>query len=193
MSRTPYMASLQVVRPTSGGKQLRDLRTRKNIRLNGYDYSRTGRYFITICVKAGHEMFGTIVDGNMQLSEYGRSAEHNLVELAAHIKGIRIDKYVIMPNHVHMILIVDSDVGTRYIASAENDSALKSKQTVSRAIQQYKASVTRDSKIGGLWQPRFHDHIIRDESEYRKIWHYIDKNPPHWQEDYYYMENRTKV
>jgi hypothetical protein len=73
------------------------------------------------------------------------------------------------------------DERTPYMASLP----IKSKQTVSKAIQQYKASVTRDTAISELWQPRFHDRIIRNEDEYWKIWKYIDENPLNWENDEY--------
>jgi len=94
-------------------------------------------------------------------------------------------------------MIVTENVGMRYIASGEPISEdkrtpymvslqAKSKQTVSKTIQQYKASVSRDTAIIGLWQSRFHDHIIRNEDEYQQKWHYIDQNPAKWAEDEFY-------
>ena len=191
---------------------MKDLPVRKNIRLKDYDYSKSGYYFITICTRCREFMFGTIENNVVILEEYGIVAERNLINIPLHIQNVRIDKYVVMPDHVHLILVNSGNVGTRYIASgyvASEESrtpcmaslreksnagnvgtryiasgciasAEKSKQTISKAIQQYKASVSRDTGVTGLWQPRFYDHIIRDEAEYQRIWQYIDENPARW-------------
>ena len=160
---------------------MRELTARKNIRLQGYDYSRKGCYFITVCVKDKYEMFGVIAGGKMSLSEYGRIAERNLGDISAHIQGVYVNKFVVMPNHIHMILVVDAAARENTVVSTR----AKSKQTVSKTIQQYKASVSRESGICGLWQPRFHDHIIHGEDEYKAIWRYIDENPANWAGDKY--------
>ncbi len=195
-----------------GEHMTRELPIRKHIRLKGYDYSKKGRYFITICVKGRHEMFGRIVAGRMFLSDYGKIAKRNIVDLSLHVEGFKIEKFVVMPNHVHMIMFVYDHIGTRYIASADKTTKvqyeqkqqslheqraahmasiqMRSKKIVPKAIQQYKASVTRDTGIYGLWQPRFHDHIIRDEEEYKYIWHYIDNNPARWEEDCFYVPTK---
>lgn len=88
--------------------------------------------------------------------------------------AVAIDKYVIMPNHVHMIIFLHGDDGRPKVAP-----------TVSRIMQQFKGSVTK--QIGfSLWQKLFHDHIIRNEQEYQRIWQYIDTNPLKWEEDCFY-------
>jgi REP element-mobilizing transposase RayT len=181
---------------------------RKSIRLKGYDYSSPGYYFITICVKNGRKMFGNVVDGQLELTECGTIAERNLINIPHHVKDVIVDKYVVMPNHVHIIVVVGtryiasdtryiaSDKRTPYMASLQDNGDVgtpymvsvqaKSKQTLSKAMQQYKASVSRDTAISGLWQPRFYDEIIRNEEAYRNIWRYIDENPMRWNEDMYY-------
>jgi len=160
-----------------------DFPIRKSIRLKDYDYSSEGYYFITICAKNKAKVFGDFVDGKFQLTECGEIAERNLMGIKEHIENVYVDKYVVMPDHIHLILVVTDGEGVRtpYMASVRaNPCALsaleKSKQTVSRAVQQYKASVSRDTKINGLWHSRFYDRIIRDEIEYREIWQYIDNN-----------------
>ena len=178
---------------------MRELPVRKNIRLKGWNYGNAGCYFITICVKNKHEMFGKVLDGKMMVNEHGAIAERNIINIPRHINHVSIDKYAVMPNHVHIIVRITENVGTPYMASAEPPSAeppfaetrtpcmaslqIKSKQTLSKAMQQYKASVTRETAIAGLWQERFHDHIIRDEAEYQRVWQYIESNPERWTED----------
>ena len=159
---------------------MKELPVRKNIRANGYDYSSTGHYFITLCVKDRHEILGTVV---------GMTAPgHPLVELTpigqcvaetiqmANRNNVRIDKYVIMPNHIHMIVVLDHRA---------DDRGRSSLQQVVRSIKSF---VTK--RYGSpLWQSRFHDHIIRNEAEYQRIWQYIDENPLRWTEDEYFIED----
>jgi len=158
-----------------------DLPKRKPNRLHGYNYLQNGAYFITICVKGRRESFGKIVGGDahiapniFQLSEYGIAAEK-------YITGIMgIDKYVIMPNHVHMIIcIYPEQAGTMWASSPTT------RQSISQLVKSYKTLVSKE--IGySVWQRSFHDHIIRNEKEYQEIWRYIDENPLKWEEDSLY-------
>jgi len=90
-----------------------------------------------------------------------------------------IDKYVIMPNHVHMIIKLS-------VVQEENGRPMAA-PTISRIVNQFKGSVSKQIEYS-LWQKLFHDHIIRDEAEYQKIWRYIDENPSRWTEDSYYTK-----
>jgi len=120
-------------------------------------------------------MLGRIVGANcvrQHLSEYGIIVENEIKVLSETYNLVEVVKYVVMPNHIHMIISI-SDGGRTQFAP-----------TVSRMVKQFKGLVTK--RIGfSLWQKSFHDHIIRDESEYRRIWQYIDENPQHWDEDEY--------
>ena len=151
------------------------LLVRKKIRLEGYDYSNAGCYFITICVKDEHEVFGHVVGAIsnrpcMELSEIGKIAERTISELN---KGIVIDKYVIMPNHVHMFIRIEDNGRTEFAP------------TISSIIRFYKSRITK--QIGySIWQKSYHDYIIRNEKNYQYIWQYIDENPARWVEDRYY-------
>lgn len=137
----------------------------------------------------------------MALNQTGEIASRHIQGIKEHIAGVTVANYVVMPNHIHIILLVaPPTVGTRYIVSANRLPCMapetrtpcmaslqeKSKKTVPRAIQQFKASVSRETQIRGLWQPRYHDHIIRNEQEYQKIWDYITTNPSKWEEDCFY-------
>ena len=150
---------------------------RKNIRLKDYDYGQNGAYFITICVKDKHEMLGAVVGTNCvrpQLSEYGMVVEKEIATLNSTYKNVKVDKYIVMPNHIHIIIFITAENGrTQFVP------------TISQIIKQFKGAITK--KTGAFfWQPRFHDHIIRDEKEYLHIWQYIDENPAKWTEDEYY-------
>ncbi len=172
----------------SGGDAM-ELPKRKKIRLDGYDYSSCGAYFVTICVKDRHELLGEIIVGDdahivphVQLSQYGMVAQKYMDGI------IGINKCVIMPNHIHMIIITDErKSGT--MSNPENGtmwaSSPTTRQSISQLIKSFKILVTKE--IGfSIWQRSFHDHIIRNEQDYLKIWKYIDTNPQKWEEDCFY-------
>jgi len=161
-----------------------ELPTRKPVRLNGYDYSNAGYYFITICVKDGYELLWDILPVSSDtvvgaafcrppLSGIGKIVEYEIAILSRTYEDVTIDQYVVMPNHVHMIVRI-SDSGRQNAAP-----------TVPRIIGQWKRTISM--KIGfSLWQKSYHDRIIRDEAEYQRICQYIDENPARWEEDEYY-------
>jgi len=152
---------------------------RKNIRLKGYDYSSEGYYFVTFCVKEGHEILWipTPVGARIArplLSEVGEVINKAIENIPQVYALVRIDKYVIMPNHIHMIMVIDNDCGRAMRAP-----------TISTVINQLKGYVTK--QIGcSIWQKLFHERVIRDEVEYQRIWQYIDQNSAQWAEDEYY-------
>ena len=156
---------------------MKDLPVRKNIRLSGYDYSKAGCYYITLCIKERHELLwkSTPVGAHNvrpQLSDVGVIIESAIENIPKIYPSVKIDKYVIMPNHIHMI-IVQGSLGRAMRAP-----------TISRIINQMKGYVTK--QVGySMWQKLFHDHIIRDEAEYQRIWKYIDENPVSWAVDEY--------
>ena len=151
---------------------------RKRLRLQDYDYSQNGAYFITVCTKGRKQLLSRIVGRGafaapqVELTECGKIAER-------YIKSIPgIDKYVIMPNHVHLIIVI-----------AENDGAVRAPhptQSISTRIGAMKSLVSKE--IGySIWQTSFHDHIIRTEQDYAEIWQYIDTNPLTWESDCFYQ------
>ena len=172
---------------------MKELPVRKSIRLKGYDYSRAGYYFVTICVKNRHEMLGKVVGRDVliapphvQLSEYGEIADKHINKINLVCDGFRVDKYVIMPNHIHMIIIKTYDgVG------AANDGAMKTSRPTSASIpniiRSFKTMVTKE--IGfSLWQERYHERILRNEEEYRIRWNYIKNNPAKWADDDFFVK-----
>ena len=165
-----------------------ELQIRKNIRLYGYDYSSAGYYFITICVKDRKELLGKVVGDDahivppiVELSEYGIITEKYINNINKMNQDIFVDKYIIMPNHIHMILVLRNaqDSGTM---RASSPTASK----IPGTIRSMKILVTKECGFS-FWQRSFHDHIIRDEAEYRSIWQYIDVNPALWDEDMYHV------
>jgi REP element-mobilizing transposase RayT len=159
----------------------RELPVRKKIRLEGYDYSSNGAYFLTFCVKDGHSMLCSIDVGANSvrplLSDIGKTVEYAITQIPIRYPMITVDKYVIMQNHIHIILIIRSDDDGRTLFAP----------TISRVIKQFKGFITK--QIGfSLWHTSFHDRIIRDKEEYEQKWRYIDNNPVNWAEDEFYFE-----
>jgi len=158
-------------------------RERKPNRLPGYDYSGSGYYFVTICTKNKIDYFGRIKSGKILLSEIGHFATEYWLEIPRHFEAISIGEYVIMPNHIHGIVGIES-VGNANLRSLPD----RSKMLLSKAIQQYKSAVTRKIRNNYRehpfgWQKSFHDHIIRNDIALYRIRKYIQNNPLKWEYD----------
>ena len=164
----------------------KELPVRKKNRLQRYDYSQNGAYFVTICVKDMHELLWEQAPVGARiarpLSSIGETVKNVIESIPAVYQTVCIDKYVIMPNHIHMIICLENSGHT---AQKDHGRAMRA-PTISTIINQFKGYVTK--QIGfSIWQKLFHDRIIRDEAEYQRIWQYIDQNPARWTEDYYYI------
>ena len=159
-----------------------DLPKRKSPRLPGYDYSANGAYFITICTKGKKPIFGPV--GADSIS--ARMVERTFLERIKKFQQVKTPIYVVMPNHFHAILVIER---------ADMESA----PTVSEVVKEFKRYSTLEYiklvKAGlvtafeeRIWQRSFHDHIIRDEKGFLKIWNYIEGNPSKWEEDCFYVK-----
>lgn len=175
-------------------------------RLQKWDYSNNGAYFITICTQNRHHFFGYIQNQEMQLSEIGKLAEKFWYEIPNHFSMIELGNFVVMPNHVHGILIIDkpndeSFVETRQclVSTVETNSIIGSsrfqnqgKNTISSIVGSYKSIVTKMSRQinpNFAWQSRFYDHIIRNSKSFDTIQNYIEQNPLKWKEDTFYSNS----
>lgn len=175
---------------------------RYSIRLHGYDYSQEGLYFVTICVKDKVCLFGNIVDDEMVLNDAGRIAYQERLNTKILRKNVRLDEFVIMPNHVHGIIEI-TDVGANCIrpqtTTDECNSPLQTEnkfrspsQTLGAIIRGYKAAVTKqinklhETQNITIWQRNYYEHIIRNDESYQKITEYIYENPKDWKRDDYY-------
>ena len=153
---------------------------RKSPRIPGFDYSSSNYYFITICTHEHHCIFGL----PNCLNQMGIIAETEIMNLSVHYETVLIDKFVVMPNHIHMILVIEEGLNN---------------PNLNQIVAQYKSGVTRkireilpDMRV---WQRSYHDHVIRDQNGYEKIWTYIENNPLKWEEDCFYCkseENGTR-
>ena len=160
---------------------------RKPNRLAGYDYSQSGAYFITICAKGRHTIFGTVCVGRddlgapyEKLSEYGTMVENHICTIEQAYSNVTVEKFVVMPNHVHLLFAI-----TRRASGAPRSS--RPTKLVPRIVAALKRFTNKEAGLD-LWQASYHDHIVRSEADYLRIWSYIDTNPAKWREDCYYTE-----
>lgn len=215
------MANCDSPRPTPNGK-LNNMNKynpqkhhRRSIRLQGYDYSQEGLYFITICCQDRTHLFGEIVDGKMILNSYGEIAQKEWQNTSAIRDNVILHEFVVMPNHFHSIIEIKFQKGNNEIGKFQSPS-----QTVGAIIRGYKIATIKkikdyilntgekinDSK-GELqfaptaptaptekikeldfkiWQRNYYEHIIRNEEAYERISDYIRDNPKRWNEDKFY-------
>ncbi|MBL7732965.1 MAG: transposase [Chitinophagaceae bacterium] len=148
----------------------------ESARLASWDYRWPGAYFITICTKNREHFFGSVINQQMQLSKIGELAHSCWTEIPAHAMNILLGEFVIMPDHVHGIIIID--VETRHASSLHSR-----KNSISSIVGGFKSSVTRLARpVNSLfnWQSRFYDRIIRDREEFIRISDYIRNNPANW-------------
>lgn len=168
----------------------------ESIRLKNWDYSSDGYYFITICTKYREHLFGEIIDGKMILSGIGKIAYQYWQEIPNHFLFVRLDNFVIMPDHMHgIITISNQDVETPKLGVSTIGTNRNTKNkywnpgNLGVIINQYKRKCTIESrKIDPYfaWLPRFHDHIIRNDGDLYIIRKYIQNNPLNWKEDNLY-------
>lgn len=166
---------------------------RKHTRLCGYDYATPGYYFITVCAMDHRHIFWEHAPGTPTpctsmscvgascarppLSKYGQIVFQELLHLSHIYPNVTVDKFGVMPNHIHMILVL----------KAEPTGRAQLAPTIPHILQQFKGAI---SKRAGrpLWQKGYHDHIIRNDADYRRIRQYIETNPAKWQEDCYHED-----
>ena len=146
---------------------------RKSIRIPNYDYSTCNYYFLTICTHNRRCIFGN----PGKLNQFGRIAESHILQLEKHYQGLLVEKYVVMPNHIHMII------------QLEDHSQVPD---IRQVMAQYKSGVSREIRKNdqsiNVWQRSFHDHIIRNQKSFENIWLYIEGNPQCWEKDCFYVD-----
>jgi REP element-mobilizing transposase RayT len=158
------------------------LYTRKNsLRLQGYDYSQSGAYFVTLLAYKRLHLFGSISsEGMMARSKLGEWVNTCWQQIPQHFPAVELDVFVVMPNHLHAIpLLHSNNEGTVSLSVVLNNF----KAAVTRLARQDAASEAVDNPV---WQRSFHNHIIRSEREYRYIAQYVASNPQRWSEDSLY-------
>ena len=155
-----------------------ELPKRKQNRLTEYDYSTPNAYFITICTHNRKNLFWKDVGAaigrpeNVPLTNLGLWVKQVIGDIPMHYPAITVDHAVIMPNHIHLLLQINTDADGRPMAAP----------TISTVINQVKGIVSKKAGFS-VWQKGFYDHVIRSEQDYLDIWNYIEGNPGKWAED----------
>ena len=155
-----------------------ELPKRKQNRLPDYAYDTPNAYFVTICTNNRKNLFwqtvGAIIDRpeEVSLTSLGISVRQSIENIQKHYPAVTVNNFVIMPNHVHLLLQIHSDGDGRSMIAP----------TISTVIRLMKGAVTKEVGFP-IWQKGFYDHVIRNERDYREIWNYINGNPGKWEED----------
>lgn len=166
-------------------------RHRRSLRLPEYDYSQLGAYFVTVCTHNRQALFGDVVAGEMELKACGRIVVEEWFKTGRLRPRIRLDAFVVMPNHVHGIIVIADGRGTLQRAPTKTvekfgQPTSDSLPTIVRLFKS--ATTTRINRWRGrpgvaVWQRNYYEHIIRDEAEWGRIREYIETNPANWAED----------
>jgi len=190
----------------------------KSARLQTWDYRWAGAYFITICTNNRKHYFGKIENKKMVLSNMGVIADILWYEITNHSKNTELGAFVVMPNHIHGILILTNNEKNENLVEKGHALFLPNKNpiqpteqsktigqqrfqnigtnSVSSIIGSYKSAVTKNANRLGYehaWQSLFYDHIIRNDDEYQRIVNYIKKNPENWEKDKYSKSNELET
>ncbi|MDD3296242.1 MAG: transposase [Candidatus Omnitrophica bacterium] len=179
---------------------------RKLTRLKKYDYSQTGYYFVTICTQNRKEIFASIKNNQIILNEFGRIVKKSWLQIPEHFKNIELDKYIIMPNHIHTIINIVGAGSPRPLKNHDNDDNKIIGYSIGRGnlaptklgqvMAFFKYQTTKQiNKLQNrpgikIWQRRYHDHIIRNDKSLNRIREYIDNNPKTWDND---IENPIRL
>ena len=163
------------------------LPNRKRNRLEGYDYSSGGYYFVTVCIKERSDFLGKIKNEKMFLNGFGKIVSAAWLDLPNHYFNCELDYYVIMPDHIHGIIIIDNTLKKK-----DNKSANHSLSEIIRGFKTFSSKrINKKLKIDKKfkWQKSFYDRIIRSENELYFIRNYIQLNPLKWDIEKNHPEN----
>ena len=164
-----------------------NLPNRKPTRLPNFDYSTNGLYSVTICTKEKQKILSKIVGGGVPdaphtvLFPCGKIVDKYINQMNEQYNNINIENYVIMPNHIHLLIFVDNPNGTSRTPSPTN-----------AVIPMFVSTLKRfcNKEIGhNIFQRSFFDHIIRDQADYENVYNYIDSNPSKWESDELYIKD----
>ena len=161
---------------------------KRSTRLRGYDYSQPGAYFITANCCSTFPLFATIIQGQMVLSEYGEIAQFEWLRTPIVRPNVSLGPFIVMPDHLHGIIIIDYPHSGKInlLETPEVAPFISPSQSIGAIMRGFMGTVTsqinklRNTPNENVWQPRFHDHIIRSEKAIQRITRYIENNPLNW-------------
>lgn len=160
---------------------------RRTIRLKGYDYAQAGCYFATICSHQRECLFGEIDNGQIKLSIYGEIVSECWQALAHYFGNIELDTFVVMPNHLHGLILINND--SKSLGQRQPSSSGTARNSLSAIIQNFKSVSTRKvnqkrAALGWhLWQRNYYEHVVRDEADMKRIQKYMSENALKWDLD----------
>ncbi len=154
-------------------------------RLSSWDYSSPGWYFVTVCTKQMKSYFGRIDQGSSILNKLGQTVYKYWSEITQHHNNTSIDKFIVMPNHVHGIIVIVETLHATSLPRSKMSSISPRKGSLGVIIRSFKSAVTRWARKNAYpnfaWQPRFYDHIIRNDDSLSWIRSYIQNTPQDWE------------
>lgn len=163
-----------------------ELLKRKQTRLDNYDYGQEGAYFITICTQNRKRILSNIIVGTgvldcpkIELLNHGRIADRYINQLNDFYDNISVDKYVIMPDHIHFILSVKNGQSGTPVPTDKTKKINNKNSTVSKFVSTFKRFCNKEYGEN-IWQQRYYDHIIRNQKDYNEIFEYIENNARKW-------------
>ena len=148
-----------------------EIHHRQSIRLQGYDYTNEGIYFVTICCYQRQHLFGEIDNGEMKINLIGQIVSALWQKIPQHFPNVELDGFILMPDHLHGIIII---------------SESKEKSSLANIIQNFKSissrKINRITKTYGIsiWQRNYYERIVRTEQELTNLYEYIKNNPANW-------------
>ena len=158
-----------------------ELPKRKRNRLSEYDYTTPNAYFITVCTQNRRNLFwknvGAITDRpcNVPLTNLGKIVQQSIEDIPRYYPAVSVDHFVIMPNHIHLLLQIQTDADGRSLIAP----------TISTVVRLMKGAASKQAGFS-VWQKGFYDHVVRSQRDYLDIWNYIEGNPGKWEEDVLY-------
>ena len=176
---------------------------RKSIRLQGYDYSQAGAYFVTIVTYQRDCLFGKIENEEMLLNDFGKIADECWLAIPEHFPNVELGAHVIMPNHVHGVVVICDDESASHLGTTDdgrrgaallrpydddNTHKINVKPgSLGAIVRSYKSAVSyrinKEHNATGIWQRNYYEHIIRSADEANRIHLYIEANPAQWDDD----------
>jgi len=174
-------------------------RRRRALRLSEYDYSAAGCYFVTLCTHQRRNLFwvaqnvGALHEAPVvPLSRFGQAVDGFVKELPKRFPNITVEKYVVMPNHVHLLLSLSDDGGR-----ALREAPLRRRPELAKVVGYLKMNASKAIHQMApnlrVWQTRYYDHVVRDEHDFLRIWRYIDENPARWELDEYNQKETASL
>jgi putative transposase len=163
---------------------------RQGLRLKRYDYSQAGAYFVTICAHGKACLFGDVIGSEVKVNELGRKVQAVWDDLPVHYPHVATDAFVVMPNHVHGVVVLrDVGAGFKPARTAEPARTALRRHGLSEIVRAFKTfsarriNEFRETSGAPVWQRNYYEHIIRDDADYNRIAEYVANNPKRWAED----------